>query len=369
MKVMVAMSGGVDSTVAAGLMVRAGHEVFGLTMKLRDTSPEEQSQGGSCCSPDDLLDAKLACHILNIPHYVVDYRDLFKEKVIDPFAESYLKGKTPNPCVNCNDHVKFAPLLERAKALGADLLVTGHYARIIEEDGEPVLYRAVDKNKDQSYFLFGISQEALKMTAFPLGGMTKDQVREIGKAMGLNNWNKADSEDICFVPSGDYAKVVEEVVGEDKIPLPGPIVDVKGRVLGQHEGLHHYTIGQRRGVKIATGERVYVVDIKPETRTLVVGTPEQLQVVGLKAENCRWSANSMPTQMKAVSAQIRYRHHGAMGNLIAKGEHAEFYFDSPQPAVTPGQAVVFYEGEKVVGGGWISESIREHQIQSPFSAL
>lgn len=369
MKVMVAMSGGVDSTVAAGLMVRAGHEVVGLTMKLRDSTPEENVHGGSCCSPDDLMDARMACHLLGIPHYVVDYRELFKEKVIEPFANSYLHGKTPNPCVNCNDHVKFAPLLDRAKALGADLLVTGHYARLVEENGNFVLHRAVDRNKDQSYFLFGIPSDALNMISFPLGGMTKDQVREIGREMGLNNWNKADSEDICFVPSGDYAKVVEEIVGAENVPQPGPIVDVKGRILGQHEGLHHYTIGQRRGVKIATGERVYVVDIKPESRTLVVGTPEQLQVVGLRAEDCKWSGDVMPEGMQAVTAQIRYRHQGSSGQLIAKGKQAEFFFDLPQPAVTPGQAVVFYQGDRVVGGGWIKDALREHEMQSPFSNL
>ena len=210
MRVVVAMSGGVDSSVAAGLMVEAGHEVIGLTMKLRDTTPEEQrGQSGSCCSPDDLMDARHVCDTLGIPHYIVDYRDLFREMVIEPFANSYLLGRTPNPCVACNDHVKFAPLVERAQALGADLLVTGHYAQIVEDGtGHWVLRQGVDPQKDQSYFLFGIQQDAMRMTRFPLGTLDKDAVRDKAREMGLPNWDKADSEDICFVPNGKYADVV-----------------------------------------------------------------------------------------------------------------------------------------------------------------
>lgn len=366
MKVMVAMSGGVDSSVAAGLLKEQGHDVFGFTMKLRDATPEERGgQKGSCCSPDDLMDARIACDALDIPHYVVDYRDVFKREVIDPFAESYLVGRTPNPCVNCNNSVKFTPLLERAKALGADALATGHYARIKEETpGRFALYRGIDRSKDQSYFLYGVSQEALAMTIFPLGSLSKDEVRQEGKRMGLPNWDKADSEDICFVPQGHYAQVIEKLVGPDRIPQAGPIVDLNGRQVGTHQGLHHYTIGQRRGLHVATGERVYVVDLKPEQQTLVVGPPEALKVHGLVAASCQWAGGEAPIGATPVSAQIRYRHMGAEATLLARGSDAELYFEMPQPAVTPGQAVVFYQEEKVVGGGWIERPIDEDSAVS-----
>jgi tRNA-uridine 2-sulfurtransferase len=358
-RVMVAMSGGVDSSVAAGLMVEAGYEVIGFTMKLRDATPEEQGgQKGSCCSPDDLMDARVACDALGIPHYVVDYREVFKAEVIDPFAESYLNGRTPNPCVNCNDKVKFAPLLERAKALGAQYLVTGHYAQIKENvQGDRALFRGADRQKDQSYFLFGMSQEALDMTLFPLGSMVKDEVREHAQRLGLLNWDKADSEDICFVPQGNYADVIEKIVGEERTPQSGPIVDQSGKQVGVHNGLHHYTIGQRRGVGVSTGERVYVVDIKPETRTLVVGPPHILVVQGLRALNCRFRSSGTVLGIQEITAQIRYRNQGFDAQMVLRGDVAEVYFSSPQSAVTPGQAVVFYKDDEVMGGGWIETSI------------
>lgn len=358
-RVLVAMSGGVDSSVAAGLMVEAGYDVIGFTMKLRDATPEEKGgQKGSCCSPDDLMDARVACDALGIPHYVVDYRQVFKENVIDPFAESYLNGRTPNPCVNCNDKVKFAPLLERAKALGAQYLVTGHYAQIKENArGQRALFRGADQDKDQSYFLFGMSQEALDMTLFPLGEMVKDEVREHAQRLGLPNWDKADSEDICFVPQGNYAEVIETLVGEDRVPQAGPIVDESGKRVGAHNGLHHYTIGQRRGLGVSTGERIYVVDIQPETRTLVVGSAESLKAQGLKALNCRFREEESLVGVQEITAQIRYRNRGVSAQLIARGAAAEVYFLSPQSAVTPGQAVVFYRDNEVIGGGWIEEAI------------
>ena len=366
MRVMVAMSGGVDSSVAAGLMVEAGHEVIGLTMKLRDSTPEEQSgMRGSCCSPDDLMDARVVCDHLGIPHYIVDYRDLFREKVIEPFAESYLKGETPNPCVSCNDHVKFEPLLERAKALEAELLVTGHYAQIIEYQGRKSLYRGKDPSKDQSYFLYGISQEALNMSHFPLGSLTKDEVRAHAQRLDLPNWDKADSEDICFVPHGDYAKVVEEVVGEERTPSSGPILNSSGQRVGTHNGLHHYTIGQRRGVGVSTGQRSYVIDIRPSEKTLVIGSLDELSADGLIARGCTWSGHP-PQQTIEVLAQLRYRHKGVKASVIAKGDVATLSFVAPERAITPGQAVVFYDGERVMGGGWIDRQLGE-PARSPFA--
>ena len=363
-RVMVAMSGGVDSSVAAGVMVEAGYDVIGFTMKLRDATPEEMGgQKGSCCSPDDLMDARVACDVLGIPHYVVDYREVFKQAVIDPFAESYLVGRTPNPCVNCNEKVKFAPLLERAKALGAEYLVTGHYAQIKENSqGERALFRGADLDKDQSYFLFGMNQEALDMTLFPLGHMVKDEVRDYAKKLGLPNWDKADSEDICFVPQGNYAEVIEKLVGPEKTPKSGPIVDVNGNKVGAHNGLHHYTIGQRRGLGVSTGERVYVVDIQPETRTLVVGSSEHLQAQGLRALNCRYRNDATVVGLQDITAQIRYRNRGVSAQLMARGQAAEVFFSLPQSAVTPGQAVVFYKDQEVIGGGWIEEAIMGEEL-------
>ena len=308
-------------------------------------------------------DARVACDVLGIPHYVVDYREVFKAEVIDPFAESYLNGRTPNPCVNCNDKVKFAPLLERAKALGAEYLVTGHYAQIRENvHGERALFRGADRDKDQSYFLFGMSQEALDMTLFPLGTMVKDEVRNHAQRLGLPNWDKADSEDICFVPQGNYAEVIEKLVGEERTPRSGPIVDQSGQQVGVHNGLHHYTIGQRRGVGVATGERVYVVDIQPETRTLVVGPPESLYAQGLRALNCRFRNAESLIGVQEVTVQIRYRNRGVTAQVISRGDQAEVYFNSPQNAVTPGQAVVFYQEDEVIGGGWIETAITNEEL-------
>lgn len=359
MRVMVAMSGGVDSSVAAGLMVEAGHEVIGLTMKLRDATPAELARrGGSCCSPDDLLDARQVCDALGVPHYIVDYREVFRRTVIEPFAADYLAGRTPNPCVNCNDHVKFAPLLERAKALGADLLVTGHYAQVVEGAAGFELHRAVDLDKDQSYFLFGVPGDALAMTRFPLGGLDKPTVRAKAKAMGLPTWDKADSEDICFVPEGDYARIVERVVGADAVPAPGPIVHADGRTLGAHAGVHHYTVGQRKGLGVAANERLYVLEVDGPSRTVTVGGRAQLATAGLEADHLRWIAGSPPAERFYAIARVRHRHRGVPVEVQVSGETMQVRYTHPEPATAAGQAVVLYDGGRVLGGGRITSMLR-----------
>ncbi len=358
MRVVVAMSGGVDSSVAAGIMVEAGHEVIGITMKLRDMEPDERSgSAGSCCSPSDLMDARRVCDDLGIAHYILDYRDVFKARVIEPFAEDYLKGLTPNPCVQCNDHVKFAPLMERTKELGADYLVTGHYARIAKgDDGLDYLRRAEDLSKDQSYFLFGLGQAELKMLLFPLGGLDKHEVRAKAKSLGLANWDKADSEDICFVPGGDYKKIVERVVGPDRLPGTGQLVNAEGATLGTHEGIHRYTIGQRRGLGLAGGERLYVTALDQKTNRVVVGKREALLSSGLQARGCTWSAGVTPQDVLKCTVRIRYGHPGVGCEVVPAGDRALVRFEAPEVSVAPGQAVVFYRDDCVIGGGWIQHA-------------
>jgi tRNA-specific 2-thiouridylase len=362
MRVVVAMSGGVDSSVAAGLMVEQGHEVVGLTMKLRDTTAEERAgRSASCCSPDDVMDARGVCDLLGIPHYTADYRDAFRRAVMEPFARAYLQGRTPNPCVLCNDHLKFAALLTRARALGADLLVTGHYARTwTDADGRVHLGVAADPRKDQSYFLFGIAPEALARIRFPLGDMDKPAVRGHAKRLGLPIWDKPDSEDICFVPGGDYARVVEEILAESGAAPPpsGHIVDETGRVLGRHDGIHRFTVGQRKGLGVSRGEPLYVLGVDAGTGDVRVGDADGLAAAGLLARDCNWLADAPATAApREVTARIRYRHAGVPARVFVDGTSARVEFETAVRAVSPGQAVVFYDGDEVLGGGWIERPI------------
>jgi tRNA-specific 2-thiouridylase len=343
--VVVALSGGVDSATAAGLLVEAGHSVVGVTMRLYDAAGTSASIGGRCCGPRDVEDARRVAAHLGIPFYVADYADEFRARVMDDFVDEYARGRTPNPCVRCNQHIKFTPLLRRARALGAGALATGHYARIVDGPDGPRLARARDPHKDQSYFLFNMPREALSFVRFPLGEQTKDEVRAHARRLGLPNCDKPESQEICFVPDGDYAGFV----GRHADVAGGEIVDGRGRVLGHHDGVHHFTVGQRRGLGVAAAEPIYVVSVDALARRVIVGGAAELAQRRITVEDARWSG---PLPERAA-VQIRYRHRAQPATLRPLGETVDVEFDAPERAPAPGQAAVFYDGDVVVGGGFI----------------
>jgi len=354
MRIVCAMSGGVDSSVAAALLVEAGHEVLGLTMRLYDATREPTGRAGTCCSPAEIDQARNACAVLGIPHYTVDERARFEGAVIDDFVRAYATGRTPNPCVRCNEHVKFGPLLARAQALGAAALATGHYARC--EDGG--LWRAVDDSKDQSYFLFAMGLPALAGVRFPLGTWHKDQVRAKARALGLANADAPDSQELCFVGGGDHAAVVEaraSALGIDAAALAaGPIVDESGAMIGQHAGVHRVTIGQRRGLRVAGSEPRYVLRVLPAERTVVVGDAQALLRSTLELEDFRRLAPLGEQTTLRASVQVRHRGRPAPATIELDGATARLRFDEPVGAASPGQAAVVYDGARVLGGGWIA---------------
>lgn len=356
-RIVVAMSGGVDSSIAAALMVEAGHEVVGLTMALYDASGERRGRGGTCCSPAEIDLARRVCDQLGIPHYTVDERARFEAAVIDDFAREYAAGRTPNPCARCNEHVKFGPLLARARALGAERLVTGHYARIEARDDGPALLRASDPSKDQSYFLFAMGRAQLGAVEFPLGGWSKADVRVKAAALGMPNADAPDSQELCFVPGGDHAEVVEaraRALGLDLEQLgPGEIRDASGRVLGEHKGIHRVTIGQRRGLGVAGDQPRYVLRVLPESRAVVVGDADQLGTEAIEIEDFRRLADLPEGEEIEATVQIRHRSAASPAKVVLVGDRARVRFAAPVRAVAPGQAAVVYQGERVLGGGWI----------------
>ena len=362
----VAMSGGVDSSTVAALLCEQGHTVIGLTLQLwnqrrlsdHDGMPEVVQ--GRCCSLDDVYDARRVSETLGIPYYVVNQESRFEEDVVRPFVQEYLSGRTPIPCSLRNNHLKFDQLLITARQIGAEMLATGHYARnqFDERSGRWLLKRPADHSKDQTYFLFGLTQEQLSRTLFPLGEMRKPEVREEAKRVGLRVFEKQDSQEICFVPGGDYKKFLDAYLAEqgDEIPdTSGELVTTSGEVIGTHAGIHNFTVGQRKGLGVATGSPVYVLEIRGDKRQVVVGAGEQLYSRTLIGKRANWIAIEDLGEPLRVRAKIRHRHEpaDAVVEKLPNGD-VRVTFDEPQRAITPGQAVVFYDGDVVVGGAWIA---------------
>ncbi len=369
-RVAVAMSGGVDSSAAAAILKEQGYDVVGFSMQLydqtRNAPPTDVRQAGRCCALDDLYDARRVASQLGIPHYVVNFEGAFERSVVASFVEDYQNGLTPSPCVLCNSGMKFDHLMRLADEVAAGHIATGHYARVTRDDhtGRYLLWKGLDLEKDQSYFLFELSQEQLARAMFPLGGLDKAEVRRIARQYGLEVAEKAESQEICFVSDGDYASFVERYLheqGRSAESLSGEIVDSEGRVVGTHRGIHHYTIGQRRGLGIAHTSPLYVIDIQPQGKRVVVGERRLLARRSFRAVRANWIATAEPAQPFCAGVKIRSRHPEAAAMIApCAGGGLQVNFDEPQMAVTPGQAAVFYEGEQVIGGAWIARDDEDY---------
>jgi tRNA-specific 2-thiouridylase len=368
------MSGGVDSSVVAGLLHKEGYEVIGITLQLYDHG-EATRRTGSCCAGQDIDDARRVCETLGIPHYVLDYESRFRDAVIDVFADSYIAGETPVPCISCNQTVKFADLLKTAKDLGADCLATGHYINSVEKGNRRVLTRPVDADRDQSYFLFATTQEQVDYVRFPLGNMTKDETRRHAADMGLVVADKPDSQDICFVPNGKYADVITKL--RPNAALAGDIVHIDGRILGQHEGILHYTIGQRRGLGVSVGDPLYVVKIDARTRRVIVGPVEALETRVLELRDVNWlgdmPVSEIPQEGVDILVRVRSTRPPRPARMFNKDGMVTVEVIDGEQGVSPGQACVFYDGHgagsRVLGGGFIDKTRRAEHVELQLAEL
>jgi len=353
--IVVAMSGGVDSSVVAAMLHEAGHKVIGITLQLYDHGLALQKKG-ACCAGQDIYDAKMVADKLGFPHYIFDYENKFREQVIDDFADSYIRGETPLPCVRCNQSVKFNDLLKAAKELKADALATGHYVQKITGTHGSELHRGFSEDKDQSYFLFSTTPEQLDYLMFPLGGQTKEETRELAHKFGLEVADKPDSQDICFVPNGNYRDVINKV--RPNASKPGRFVHIDGFDLGEHKGIIHYTIGQRKGLGIAFGEPIYVIRIDPEGNNVYVGPESALVKTQFLLKNVNWLATDKALNDLVVTVKIRSTTRGIKAKLTALSDsQIQVTLLERETAITPGQACVFYEDSRVLGGGWITREI------------
>jgi len=353
-RIVVAMSGGVDSSTVAALLMEAGFDAVGITLQLYDYGQAKPTGSKTCCAGQDIMDARRVADSIGMPHYVLDYESRFKQQVIDDFADSYMAGETPIPCVRCNQTVKFRDLVQASRDLGAVGLVTGHYVQRSDGADGAELHRAADPGKDQSYFLFATTPDQLSYLHFPLGGLNKSETRAHAERLGLAIADKPDSQDICFVPNGDYASLVKKL--RPGAIDPGDIVDLQGNVLGQHEGIIHFTIGQRRGLGISVGEPLYVIKLEPETRRVVVGPESALEETEVYIKDVNWlGAGDSPSRDGAeVQVKLRSLQEPVPARLFDAGNgNAVVRLNEPKIGVAPGQACVFYDGQRVLGGGWI----------------
>ena len=354
-KVMIGMSGGVDSSVAAALLLEQGYDVIGVTMKIwPDSLGEEKVVEGGCCSLSAVDDARRVANQLGIPYYVLNFQDIFEDKVIDYFVEEYKKGRTPNPCIACNKHVKFDALLKKALAMGIDYVATGHYAKVVYDEarGRYLLKKSATAKKDQTYVLYNLTQEQLKHILMPVGEYTKEQIREMAVKLGLTVAHKPDSQEICFVEDNDYARFIKERTGKE--PVPGNFIDTEGNILGKHKGIIHYTVGQRKGLGIALGKPMYVISIDAENNNIVLGESGQEYSTELIASEPNFIPFDQLTGEMQVTAKIRYSAKEAEAVISpCENNKVKVTFKVPQRAITPGQAVVFYDGDILVGGGTI----------------